>query len=66
MEFNRRRVIQGYKILVNQVICENRSDNVYNKYRIASRVCSYMGALGQKYLEQNWEQDIMNKRESIC
>lgn len=62
MEFNRRRVIQGYKILVNQVICENRSDNVYNKYRIASRVCSYMGALGQKYLEQNWEQDIMNKR----
>jgi len=62
LEFSRRRFIQGQKILLNQVICNNHSDDVHNKYRIASNVIGCNGTIGRKFLEQNWEQSIMNKR----
>ena len=40
---------------------DNDLDNTYTKYRIVSRTDSVAGAVGQKYLEQNWLVDNLEK-----
>lgn len=61
LEFNRERLIHGQRILMDQVIiADNHSEDIINKYSIAKMV-GFDGAIGRKFLEQNWEQSIMNK-----
>jgi putative glycosyltransferase (TIGR04372 family) len=40
-------------------------ENVVEKYRCAARTDSYIGTLGQRYLEQNWIEDSMNLKMNL-
>jgi putative glycosyltransferase (TIGR04372 family) len=56
-EANRQRIIQAYSLLEAGKVPGEADDrrNIMEKYRIASRVESCLGALGRTFLEENWE-----------
>jgi len=56
-EANRRRILQAHQIFKQRMFL---TDDLYNKYRIASRIESCVGALSKKYLESNWEKSSLD------
>lgn len=59
--FNEGRRAQIHRWLErSELFFENRLDDLVERYRLASRADSVKGALGRKYVEQNWISDSMN------
>ena len=56
-EFNFRRSLQIYQWLGEESTLTSTTLDVVEKYRYASHADSVEGAVGQKYLEQNWLTD---------
>jgi putative glycosyltransferase (TIGR04372 family) len=54
-EFNARRIYETYKVLEGEKIWSRNYDDVYNKFRVASRLEGCTGAIGDRFLSDNWE-----------
>lgn len=61
-EANRQRILQAYRLLEEGKVPGEADDrrNMVEKYRIASRVESCLGALGRTFLEENWDKSSRN------
>jgi putative glycosyltransferase (TIGR04372 family) len=55
-------ILNGYRLLEEKKApgSTDDNDNIFWKYRIASRVESSAGALGRTFLEENWERSSKN------
>lgn len=72
---NQERILRGQDILNRKLVADdvdykndgyvpllsNHYDDMHNRYRLASRLDSALGALGRKFLEQNWAQSSKNR-----
>lgn len=54
-EFNARRVYETYKIFECSKIWASSYNDIYNKFRLASRLEGCKGAIGNAFLNDNWE-----------
>ena len=52
-QVNTLRKLQAHRIFKAKMYAD-KSDDIYNKYRFASRVEAFCGTLGKNYLEANW------------
>jgi putative glycosyltransferase (TIGR04372 family) len=61
-EANRQRVLQAYRLFEEGKVPGDADDciNMVEKYRIASRIESSVGALGRTFLEDNWYRSSKN------
>lgn len=58
-EANRLRVSQGRRLL-ETVLFRPHYDDMHNRYRMASRLESAVGALSRSFVETNWERSSRN------
>lgn len=59
-EWNRLRIAEGYRILESKKVAHSADREISEKYHLAAYLAGCEGAIGSKFLEENWEWDRMN------
>lgn len=59
LEFNRRRIAQGRRLLSEPVFADLSLD-AQHRFRIASRLESSLGSIGRDFLKSNWRESSRN------
>ena len=59
-ECNELRLSRGRELLNKPIIANNPVYDLYQRYRVASRLDSSIGLISDNYLQKNWTRDARN------